>query len=719
MRLQFNYSAAAIMVIILPFIVFSPIIFGNSTFISHDLLYLFLPRLKLTSELILSGQTPLWNPYSFAGSPHFADSQAAILHPMSWLSLFFSPDYALDLIILLNFSLAGAGMLFLGSTIGLKPQVTIIASISYMFCGFMVGHLIHPSLSGAAALLPFLVGALLKFFFLPSRKNFYLCIVILAIQILTGHPQVPFYSLLALIAFTIGAITNPTIKRSTILCAIPLLYGVTMLLCAVQLIPLKDFADNSLRIQRSSYEFLSARSLNRNDLALFVSPFSKGSLHNDSNKDRKPILNGEAAIQLWETSGYVGILTLLLALIAILIPSKNYSILNHNLYYNSSAFRISTMLTLLTGLILAFGNTTGTGQILYNVPIVSGFRDFSRALVLICFSLSILAARGLQKLQSYLSKKRFRSSLLISLIITLLTLIDLSQFASGFHKLHPRHEIKTMPDSIKFLSTQTEGRKLTLADSLPDQTKTANELIFGGLSMGYKIRDLNGFSSLQSLRFTNLLYSEQAFDVSYGITSKHNFWSFRENILNLLNVTYLISPKLQNLWLKDKYPTIYENQEVRIHKNPSALKRVHFVKSVVRAESVDILAALINPRTDLSSTAWVENIEINTFNNAKYGDSSGEVLEEKFSNNQIEIRAKSLNDSYLVLNESFDNGWRAWVSGKETPIYRTNYILQGIHVPTGIHMIKFAYQPYSFLIGATVSLLTLLLICCSFFWKKS
>jgi uncharacterized membrane protein YfhO len=45
----------------------------------------------------------------------------------------------------------------------------------------------------------------------------------------------------------------------------------------------------------------------------------------------------------------------------------------------------------------------------------------------------------------------------------------------------------------------------------------------------------------------------------------------------------------------------------------------------------------------------------------------------------------------------------------ETPIYQTNYLFRGVVVPAGRHTVVFAYRPTSVLVGATISLVTLVL----------
>ena len=49
-------------------------------------------------------------------------------------------------------------------------------------------------------------------------------------------------------------------------------------------------------------------------------------------------------------------------------------------------------------------------------------------------------------------------------------------------------------------------------------------------------------------------------------------------------------------------------------------------------------------------------------------------------------------------------GWKAFVDGNETKIYRTNHGFRGIVVPRGEHQIEFVYKPESFIISKYLSL---------------
>jgi hypothetical protein len=70
----------------------------------------------------------------------------------------------------------------------------------------------------------------------------------------------------------------------------------------------------------------------------------------------------------------------------------------------------------------------------------------------------------------------------------------------------------------------------------------------------------------------------------------------------------------------------------------------------------------------------------------------------------VEIEAKSSNDGYLVLLDTFYPGWEATIDGQSTPIYPANFIGRAVFVPAGEHIVRFMYRPLSFRLGLGLSL---------------
>jgi uncharacterized membrane protein YfhO len=68
-------------------------------------------------------------------------------------------------------------------------------------------------------------------------------------------------------------------------------------------------------------------------------------------------------------------------------------------------------------------------------------------------------------------------------------------------------------------------------------------------------------------------------------------------------------------------------------------------------------------------------------------------------------------DHLAVFSEIFyDKGWNAYVDGTLTPHFRVNYVLRGMVIPQGKHLVEFKFEPRVFRVGEKISLASSLLL---------
>jgi uncharacterized membrane protein YfhO len=72
--------------------------------------------------------------------------------------------------------------------------------------------------------------------------------------------------------------------------------------------------------------------------------------------------------------------------------------------------------------------------------------------------------------------------------------------------------------------------------------------------------------------------------------------------------------------------------------------------------------------------------------------------------NRVYLDANLKAPGFLVLADSFYPGWKCFVDGKESKIYRANYVMRSVFLPSGRHQVEFKYDPLSFKIGAAISI---------------
>lgn len=66
---------------------------------------------------------------------------------------------------------------------------------------------------------------------------------------------------------------------------------------------------------------------------------------------------------------------------------------------------------------------------------------------------------------------------------------------------------------------------------------------------------------------------------------------------------------------------------------------------------------------------------------------------------RVVVSAQLQNPGLLVLSDAWDAGWKAFINGREVPVWRTNYLLRGVPLPAGESTVEFRYEPIAFTWG--------------------
>ena len=184
------------------------------------------------------------------------------------------------------------------------------------------------------------------------------------------------------------------------------------------------------------------------------------------------------------------------------------------------------------------------------------------------------------------------------------------------------------------------------------------------------------------------------------------------SILNMLNVKYLIDAN--------------SGREVALT-NPYANGNAWFVEKVYPvATANDELMKLkeINTKTD----ALINKNEFTGFKQTYKLDSLASITLKAHKPNKLEYVSNNANDGLAIFSEMYyNNGWKAFIDGKEVSHMRANYLLRALPIPAGKHNITFQFDPEVVKRGSLItlisSLLLFVLIICGiyfeFFRKKS
>lgn len=85
-------------------------------------------------------------------------------------------------------------------------------------------------------------------------------------------------------------------------------------------------------------------------------------------------------------------------------------------------------------------------------------------------------------------------------------------------------------------------------------------------------------------------------------------------------------------------------------------------------------------------------------------DSSATIVLSEYKPNYLKYNYKVNQEQLAVFSEVYyEDGWKAFVDGKETPHFRSNYILRTMILPAGEHTVEFKFHPESYYSGNKVS----------------
>jgi hypothetical protein len=757
---------------VFPLVLFPLETVGRLAFYVYDAQCYFYPYRTVAADLVLSGQLPLWNPYANGGMPLIGDGQVGLFYPPNWLFLILPGAHSLTLSILSTYAIAGVGIFVYLRHAGFARWIATVAAVSFMFSGFFVTHLVHVSIPATAAFVPWLFWAFER---LIERRSFARLVLgagLVALQVFAGHPQVPVYTGAALGLYAVViAIARRGRDFATPFMNLGGMYSLGSLLGAIQLVPWAELSRYSPRIDRTSYELFTGNAITAPDWLLFLFPYGYGGLRT-SWMQSIPDVPFERTLQMWERCGYVGLITLALAIVG-LLAWRSAS--------NADALpRRGAMLLILTlTLLLAAGASTPAGHVFHAIPLVGQLRAPARSLALCAFALNVMAAYGLRHLTARRENRVDLSALLVGIALpaavgglllyanlasldgfqerarfflgtglkiahanawiplalaviagALLTIrsiwiarllgalaaVELIGFASTFNLSTDAREFAQTPAVVEFLRRDRDPFRVAIFPwrvDLPPSELAGSLAVSWALPFG--IEDINGFNSLQHRRLVDVLVNVKVGDVTYGMLHPGRLRKPHNRALDALNVKYALLQKDYPWNFPDDWPRVYEDEFVSVVQNPTPTKRAFFAERVLPVpDGQTALSAMLSGGFDATLDAVVEDAGFDALSVMRAMGGNVELVN-RFANRQT-WRTRTALPRLLVVSEGFFPGWRAQFrkfgtrdDWSDLTIYRTNYLFRGVVAPPGDHELRFVYRPASVIVGTAVSALTVTL----------
>lgn len=202
---------------------------------------------------------------------------------------------------------------------------------------------------------------------------------------------------------------------------------------------------------------------------------------------------------------------------------------------------------------------------------------------------------------------------------------------------------------------------------------------FSNARTSYFHKSISGYHAAKPKRIQNL------FD--FYISKNNN------DILSMLNVKYLIQSSEEN--------------PLGVTRNPNNLGNVWFVNQIKKVNnSNEELLAL--GTTDLNSVCLIQDSDLLQFNYVNNNNDKIYLVSRKA--NELIYKSSTSSNQFAVFSEAFyKNGWQAYIDGESVNHYKVNYLLRGMKIPKGDHVITFEFKPQVVKSGMYISMFSFLL----------
>jgi len=208
------------------------------------------------------------------------------------------------------------------------------------------------------------------------------------------------------------------------------------------------------------------------------------------------------------------------------------------------------------------------------------------------------------------------------------------------------------------------------------------DLTTGNTKPSYFHNSLNGYHAAKMKRYDDVF--------NFYLAQNHL------GVLNLLNTKYIIA---QN-----------EEGETVPYTNSEANGNAWFIEKLKIAESAnDQILALDSLNTKKEAFYSEDNFGTQLKPGEREPvfkvDSSASISLIDYKPNYLKYESNNSNNGFAVFSENYyAHGWNAYLDGELVRHMRVNYILRGMQVPKGNHIIEFKFEPQVIKTGSTIAM---------------
>lgn len=669
-----------------------------------------IPWRHAVRESVRRGEWPLWNPYILSGDILAAAAQPAVYSPFTLLALLMPAPLSFTFTAAITFFLAALGTVLFARDLGCRELAACVAATGFTCASGTALYVLWP-LGMSWALLPFVLFATRRVVHAPSLRNGVLLTIALALLVLAGHPESVLH--VVTVGALYGAFELLCVRRKVarvLLCAMSAGI-VTLLVCAIYLLPYLEAAPQS-----SEYAFrLTWKGVVRSaktpqvllSLATDAFPFLHlrkwvqpdiGGTAGESAAAGSIIL-GLAAYALWRVRSRTTWFFAALSAFVLLADAgwrpiaKFFSVVPlFDITLNERfGFAASCLVAVMAGIaveeilrrndrraaaitlavIFAFLGA-GTCWIAHAFVIEPGPRDWGAHTALA--ELAGLAAAAIA-----LYAPRWSMQIVLALLLAQRGLTE----GEVHHSFPQRAAYPELPIFAPLRNVRD-----------PFRVTGTNWALLPGTNALYGLEDVRGY---EAMTFKPYLQT-------YRIWSTHQpvFFNRTDDLtkpfLSMLNVRFAFDRASSSV--PDGWKVVAREHGTVLLENTRVLPRAFVPALVTVGMQSDVALDQMAAVTSFAERAWItaDVVPYERINGPGRVTLRGDTID-----------ADMQGDGWIVVSNTAWKGWRAYVDGRRVRTQRANVTVLGVHVPKGRHTVRLVYLPDSFVLGRAVTGATLLI----------
>ena len=298
------------------------------------------------------------------------------------------------------------------------------------------------------------------------------------------------------------------------------------------------------------------------------------------------------------------------------------------------------------------------------------YNDSFRSLILIALGFVLLWAFLKQKINQFKVVIIFTVLILFDLVQVNLRYINDEDFRQARKIDKP---FKTSTADIQILKDKTHYRVANFTGDPFQDGRTS-----------YFHKSIGGYHAAKMGRYQDLIEFH---------LSKQNM-----EVYNMLNVKYFIVPG--------------DDGKEQIQQNPFNNGNAWFVNEVQYVQTANEEIKALDSLNTKKIAVLRDHNSYGFQDLKKYDtDSLATIKLTKYSLNELNYESISNQNEFAVFSEIYyKDGWNAYIDGELKPHFNVNYVLRGLEIPAGKHVIEFRFEPKVIQTGSTIALISYVLL---------